>query len=363
MPPRFSISIPIGAYHPLLNDCLVSLSIQSPRPHVSLLDASGDPRVMALADRFDDMLSYRRHGPDAGQSDAIIEGWRETPGDILGWLNADDALYPGALAAAASTFEAAPACDVVYGHSVIINDDLALTGYHWAVEPPSDRILAAGIISQPSCFFRRSAYDAVGGLNADLHYTMDWDLWVRLWRAGCEFAFNPDILSRVLWTKDAKTGGFGPQRRRELSRIIDQNASLSRRVKSRIGFALHHGFEYLTPPATARHLRRHFAPSPATINGLGRNGEIEPGASLPLIHYGAQPVDRIELTLASGAVTASAASFLNETPLSAGDHALPLAAPWPACKIMLLRLKPAGSSEALFSHVRPGVRDPYLNGD
>ena len=238
MTDRFVISIPIGAYHPLLQDCLRSLAVQSPRPRVALMDASGDARVKALADAFDDLIVYRRHGPDKGQSDAIVEGWSKVDGEILGWLNADDALYPDALRFAAARFDAAPGLEVVCGHSVIINDEEAVTGYHWAVEPPSEALLRGDTISQPSCFFRRSVYDRVGGLNADLHYTMDWDLWVRFWRAGASFDFIDEVLSRVLWTADAKTGGFNKRRREELGRILDDNPSLAAKVKSRIGFGL-----------------------------------------------------------------------------------------------------------------------------
>ncbi len=211
--PSFVISVPIGAYHPLLRDCLKSLAIQTPRPLVAVLDASGDPRVGEAVAEFSDLVAYHRTGPDGGQSDAIIEGWDNISGDILGWLNADDTLYPGALAEAAKQFSGAPDTDLFYGHSVIINDDDVIEGYHWAVEPPSDMILAGDIISQPSCFFRRSRLEEIGGLDRDLHYTMDWDIWVRFWRAGAKFAYTENVLSRVLWSSDAKTGGFNRQRR------------------------------------------------------------------------------------------------------------------------------------------------------
>jgi GT2 family glycosyltransferase len=36
------------------------------------------------------------------------------------------------------------------------------------------------MISQPASLIRRTAWDAVGGLRADLHMAMDYDLWWRL---------------------------------------------------------------------------------------------------------------------------------------------------------------------------------------
>lgn len=337
-PPNFAISVPIGAYHPLLRDCLASLAIQSPRPHVAILDASGDPRVAEAVKEFEDLAAYHRAGPDGGQSDAIIEGWANVGGDILGWLNADDALYPGALAATAKQFVDHPDTELFYGHSVIVNDDGAAEGYHWAVEPPGEAILAGDIISQPSCFFRRATLDRLGGLNRDLHYTMDWDIWVRFWRAGAKFAYTDEVLSRVLWSKHAKTGGFNRRRREELERIIGANASLARRMKSRFGFALHHVLEYMAPDFVADLLRAVRGRETRAINGLDRLGRFEARARLPLVHYESAPMTGFDVRLASSGKTRIAASGAEIEAFGAGTHRLRFVEPVPAGETVMLEL-------------------------
>ena len=293
----FAIAVPIGSYHPLLRDCLTSLAIQSPHPKIAVLDASGDPRVSAVIEEFSNHIEFHRSGPDGGQSDAIIEGWRRTESDFLGWLNADDALYPGALAKAAEHFGKNPDTDVFYGNSVIIDDEFGVKGYHWAVEPPSANILASGIISQPSCFFRRTKYEEIGGLDRDLHYTMDWDLWVRFWRAGAKFQFTEETLSRVLWSPEAKTGGFSSERRSELERIISGNKGAGRRLKSRIGFALHHFLEYLAPPVLSRAYRERSARKSRTIHGLDASGGVRRVAAIPLVHYNKEPMNSLRFSV------------------------------------------------------------------
>ncbi len=350
-PPTFAISVPIGAYHPLLRDCLYSLAIQSPRPQVAVLDASGDPRVAEVVAEFSSLVVYHRAGPDKGQSDAIIEGWVNLPGDILGWLNADDALYPGALGEAAKKFDDAPGTDLFYGHSVIVNDDDVIEGYHWAVEPPSDMILAGDIISQPSCFFRRSKLDEIGGLDRELHYTMDWDIWVRFWRAGAKFAYTENVLSRVLWSKDAKTGGFNRRRREELERIIGANASFVRRLKSRFGFALHHALEYLAPDFIADFLRaalsRALGRTLRTINGLDRNGGFSGEAVLPLVHYADEPMRTLDVTLrCAGSVGLSARGATVEAQ-SSGTQRLVFEKPVTAGEPIKLMLNAKGAPARL----------------
>ncbi len=306
MTAQFAISIPIGAWHPLLDECLKSLVAQGDLVEIAALDASGDPRVAELLDQYQSRLAYRRDGPDNGQSDAIIEGWRATRAPVLGWLNADDALYPGALAAAASKFESNPSLDLVYGDSTIIDDDHVYRGFHWAVRPPGKDILTGCTISQPSCFFRREAIEQVGGLNADLHYTMDWDLWVRLWRQGAKFGFIEKTLSRVLWSHEAKTGGFGADRRAELERIIGANPDTISKIKSRVGFALHHAFEYRAPAFLARAMRRRKAGATRIINGLDRTGGVHGEARLPLVYWGEAPATSLAvefLSNAAGSIT------------------------------------------------------------
>ena len=340
----FAISVPIGGYHPLLRDCLRSLAIQTPRPQIAALDASGDPKVAAVLDEFADIIAYRRAGPDGGQSDAIIEGWENVAGDVLGWLNADDALYPGALAEAAAHFRSRPETDVFYGHTVIIDDDDIIKGYHWAVEPPSERILSGGIISQPSCFFKRRKLNEIGGLDRDLHYTMDWDLWVRFWRAGADFQFTENTLSRVLWSREAKTGGFNRARRRELERIIGANANFIQRVKSRLGFALHHVFEYLTPPALADAVRRRPGNDAHAVHGLARSGEVKASAVIPLVHFDDAPKERLIVSLEGegfqGALSAGASRL---DAVGGGDYELALKTPAPPGETLALEIETQGS--------------------
>ncbi len=336
----FAISVPIGSYHPLLRDCLRSLEIQKPLPQIAALDASGDPRVAALLDEFSQIIYYRRNGPDTGQSDAIIEGWDNTDADILGWLNADDALYPGALEIAAKHYSENSDTDVFYGNSVINDDDDAIKGFHWAVEPPSDRILSGGIISQPSCFFRRRLVDAVGGLDRDLHFTMDWDLWIRFWRAGGKFQFSDEVFSRVLWSSDAKTGGFGVTRRRELERLISQNDGIARRLKSRAGFALHHAFEYLLPAAATQAFRVRSARKSRAIHGIDRAGGIATSARIPMVHYDNDAKTGLSLTFegASGAIKIVAGGSEIEI-TGPGAHPLSFAMPVPANKTVTVEME------------------------
>lgn len=297
---QFSIATPVGSYHPLLPSCLESLRRQKQAVRVSLLDASGDPRVSDLAERFRDIIVYRRHGPDGGQAAAIREGWERTSGEILGWLNADDLLYPEALSAVAAVFQASPAVDVVYGHSAICDDALRMTGYHWAVSPPGPGLRQGCNISQPSCFFRRRACDEAGGLDGDLHYTMDWDLWLRLEAIGARFAFVGEPLSAVFWGEGTKTSGFNAARRRELSRLIDRYAPEALRTKVFRGFAVQAALDQLRPPTLRRLARETLFPNKQRVFGIGPDGRLDGQATIKWFHLASSPRSSLRVVITGG---------------------------------------------------------------
>lgn len=337
---RFSISTPIGSYHPLLPHCLASLREQSAPVSVALLDASGDPRVARLADEYGDVIQYRRHGPDAGQAAAIREGWEHTDGDVLGWLNADDVLFPDALAAAARAFGSNPDVGVVYGHSAICDQEMRFTGYHWAVSPPGDALRLGCNISQPSCFFRRRATEAVGGLDGSLHYTMDWDLWLRLDAHGARFTFLDAPLSAVFWGEGTKTSGFNATRRKELSRLIERYTPAALRAKVFRGFSVQAALDRLQPLALRRIARETLFPNKQRVFGVGPDGRLDETATVYWFHLAPTPKRGLRLVVGGEgelAVTTSLGS--QPVDVSDGHSAVRFAEPVPPATIVRVSVR------------------------
>lgn len=119
--------------------------------------------------------------PDRGQSHALNKGFALASGDVLGWLNADDAYEPTAVAEAVAAIEEADAA-FVYADVTRVNDH-GSNPRRIRSRPLFDLWtelnLGCGIYS-PAVFFTREALDAVGPLDESLHLTMDYDLWLRI---------------------------------------------------------------------------------------------------------------------------------------------------------------------------------------
>jgi len=158
--------------------------------------------------------------PDEGQAAAIREGFAEISGDVVAWLNADDYYFPNVLERVASCFEENPQLDVIYGDAVHVTPEGFFLSYFPAIQEFNlQDLMRSCFICQPACFVRRSAYEAAGGVDPALHYTMDWDLWCRLAINGARFFYLHDVLSAVRYYPGTKTLSGNKLRYMEIWRI------------------------------------------------------------------------------------------------------------------------------------------------
>ena len=125
--------------------------------------------------------------PDRGQSHAINKGVSVADGDVLAWLNSDDLYTPNALQAVADAFRRNDRAAWVVGRCDIV--DYAERGIREHVTRYKDallrrytfrRLLRENFITQPAVLWRRDFGAAAGPLDESLHYTMDYDLWLRM---------------------------------------------------------------------------------------------------------------------------------------------------------------------------------------
>ena len=156
--------------------------------------------------------------PDRGQSDAINKGIRVATGEIVGWLNSDDVLLPGALHAVAEAFSKNPDAVVIYGVGAKTDlDGRVIKKVPFREFCPNRLSCAFGAV-QPAMFFKRDAYWKVGGLDESLHYAMDWDLLLKLSKIG-KVVTIPQHLANIRYYEETKTNTGGWKRMKEIARI------------------------------------------------------------------------------------------------------------------------------------------------
>ena len=153
-----------------------------------------DTTVSVLA-QYQEKISITLVEEDIGQSDAINKGFRSATGEILGWLNSDDMLAPGALYKVALSYLEKP-CDIVAGICLAHRDKTIemvrkprVRQEDFTVDGLSDlqRWEAGEFFFQPEALFTRELWERCGSsLNKDLNYAMDHELWIRFAEVGAE---------------------------------------------------------------------------------------------------------------------------------------------------------------------------------
>lgn len=233
--PRFSIAIPVLGQQGYLPTALKSIRVQHAQYELAVMDATPDGSVQAILDHYAEIITYRRHGPDKGQSAAIQEGWNQTSGEFVAWLCADDYYFPDTLQAVQEVFCSNPDVDVVYGDSVYVDERGHFRRYFPSIRDTVERLPYDDCIAQPSCFVRRRAIDRIGGLRSSLHYVMDWDLWTRLYEDGAGFRYLKKPLSVTRVYGDTKTSSMALRRYREAYGHLKRHTTPLRSVRSLLG--------------------------------------------------------------------------------------------------------------------------------
>lgn len=135
---------------------------------------------------------YKRE-KDRGQSDAINKGWRMAKGEIVAWLNSDDEYYPNVLVDVVDFFENNPKIDWAYGGWSYTDEKGKIYKTIIPGRFNKSSLLSYDNIGQSACFIRKNVLDNVGFLDTKLHYTMDYDLWLRLLHMS-----NPGIINKKI---------------------------------------------------------------------------------------------------------------------------------------------------------------------
>jgi len=186
-----------------------------------ICDGGSTDGSVNLIHKYADRLAWWCSERDGGQSDAINKGLARARGSIIGWLNSDDTLLPGCVSTVVRAFGENPNAGLVFGGLEIIDEAGDVTGlfgrrpYTFA-----DQLTHRMIIPQPSSFWRSSVARAVGPVRSDLHFTMDFEYWIRI---GRRFSIVqiPETLAQFRVSSVNKgavqRGGWGP----EFIRVLD----------------------------------------------------------------------------------------------------------------------------------------------
>lgn len=206
MNPYFSVITPSWNQGEYLGNCIESVLGQGDAEfeHLIFDNFSTDSTADVIA-KYPHVRCVRER--DRGQSDAVNKGFLAAKGEIICWLNSDDA-YPEGLFKRLRELFADPKVDVAFGDVLQRNYDGSPDGIAVARFKKREDLVRWWSrdvkLHQPAIFFRRGVRENIGLLNEALHYTMDYEYW---WRMSGQhrFQYVPEVLAIQHRQPESKT--------------------------------------------------------------------------------------------------------------------------------------------------------------
>jgi glycosyltransferase involved in cell wall biosynthesis len=191
--PLVSILTPSFNQAAWLPDNLRSVACQTyPNIEQVVMDGGSTDGSVDILRAADDSIRWRSE-PDRGQSHAVNKAFAESLGEYIGWINSDDAYFDCRVVEdVVAHFVAHPEVDVVFGHAAQIAEDGTIIWIIWVPWFSRRLLKIVNFIGQPVAFIRRSALDEPM-LDETYHFSMDYELWLRLESKGCRF----DRINRI----------------------------------------------------------------------------------------------------------------------------------------------------------------------
>lgn len=201
--PDFSIVTPSYNYADYVRECIESVLTQEGVTFEHIVqDAGSTDGTLEILKSYPHLKLYVE--PDSGMSEGINRGFRKARGQWVMWLNTDDRLLPGALAAIKAFADSRPDADIVYGAWNFIEADGSLQRPMKALPYSLNMHIWYGTYLASTALFLRKSTTIDEGFLLDerFHYDMDGEYYARLGRAGKKFAHYNKLLADFRWHGD-----------------------------------------------------------------------------------------------------------------------------------------------------------------
>jgi glycosyltransferase involved in cell wall biosynthesis len=178
-----------------------------------------------LITSYDEQIAHVIFEPDRGAADGLNKGFGRATGDVYGFLNADDLLYPGSLDRVVQFFEDHPECDLAMGDGYTIDGRGRRIRHYKAQDFTVPHYFYGGAQwLQQSTFFRADAYRKSSGFNLENRTCWDGELFVKIVHEGARIGYiRADLAGfRIHESSISGSGRMNEQYQKDRRRIFRQ---------------------------------------------------------------------------------------------------------------------------------------------
>lgn len=187
---KITISTPCFNSESTIEETIKSIISQDyPNLEYNIIDGASTDRTLDIVNKYRDKIHKVISEKDKGISDAFNKGVLNAEGDLIGNINSDDLLLPGALRTIAEEIE--EDTDVIYGNGVRLFDDGTTTPYLCL---PIKELYNQMALVHPAVFVRKRCYEKFGVFDLQYKSCMDRDLMLRMYVGGAKFQYIDKLL-------------------------------------------------------------------------------------------------------------------------------------------------------------------------
>jgi glycosyltransferase involved in cell wall biosynthesis len=150
------------------------------------VDGGSTDQTMNIVEKYKYRIDVIIHEKDQGQADAINKGFKLAKGELVGWLNSDDIIYPQCIERIVDKYKYNPKGAVFYIPNLDwINETGKIIAQREVIIKDRNFLLNTNyLLIQPGSFYSKKLVEKVNYLDINNHYCMDLALWLDLLKFG-----------------------------------------------------------------------------------------------------------------------------------------------------------------------------------
>jgi glycosyltransferase involved in cell wall biosynthesis len=173
-----------------------------------VVDGASIDLTLEIIDNYRDEIDVLISEPDRGIYDAMNKGLRLSTGEIVGFVNADDSLYPDAIEKVVAAFHDSKNPDYVYGIVDRINKQGKVIGQTKPIseEQMNSKRFQEMPFAHPACFISKHVYNTIGVFDLKFAISADYDFILRMMEH--EFIGHPVEIIIARFREGGRSGGL-----------------------------------------------------------------------------------------------------------------------------------------------------------